>query len=293
MSHPDRPGLSRGGAVALAVAAMAAGAGGVALGAAAEPQEVETRATLSSASASGAVLARARAQSPGPYRAARGAGARIAATPDGRSFYVKSPAGARGGKAIVTFHGYLSTAFDGFSQFRREAAARGYTLIAIHWRLGRTSRESYTPRQMYAQARAVLRRSGVAAGDALVHGYSSAAPRVYGVVAADRRGAKVFSLAVGDAGGARPGLPMYREVFAGGWGPRPLAGSRWVLFCGGRDPDPWLTGCPIMRRTRAQIVRRGGTIERFLVDPRASHGGFHENLANQRAALDVFARLSP
>nr|MDQ4040671.1 hypothetical protein [Actinomycetota bacterium] len=65
-----------------------------------------------------------------------------------------------------------------------------------------------------------------------------------------------------------------------------------VLFCGGRDPDPRLTGCPIMRRTRTLIRRRGGRIERFVVDPRASHGGFHENPANQRVALDVFDRLT-
>jgi hypothetical protein len=293
MTEPGS-GLTRGGAVALAAAAMAAGAGGVALGAAADPKPVEARATaIAEPARSGSVLARARLESSQAYAEARRAGARIAATPDGRSFYVMSPAGARGGKAIVTFHGYLSTAFDGFEQFRAEAARRGYTLIAIHWRLGRTARDSYTPRQMYAQARILLGRAGVAPGDALLHGYSSAAPRVYGVTALDRRGPKLFALSIGDAGGARPALPMYREVFGGGLGPRPLAGSRWVLFCGARDPDPRLTGCPIMRRTRALIVRRGGTVERFIVDPRASHGGFHSNPANQRAALDVFARLSP
>jgi hypothetical protein len=61
-----------------------------------------------------------------------------------------------------------------------------------------------------------------------------------------------------------------------------------VLFCGGRDPDPNLTGCPVMRRTRSKIVARGGKIARFIVDPRSSHGGFYENVANTRAALDLF-----
>ncbi len=285
--------LSGGAMLGLALAALAAGVGGVAAGAASETETVDARVTAVAVPAgSRAVLARARLESPARYRQARAAGARIAATPDRRSFYVMSPPGARGGRAIVTFHGYLSTAFDGFAHFRAEAARRGYTLIAVQWRLGRTSRESYTPRQMYAQARALLRRAGVGRGEALLHGYSSAAARVYGVAALDRRGSRRFALAVGDAGGARPGLPMYGEVFGGGMGPRPLAGTRWVLFCGGRDPDPRLTGCPIMRRTRTLIRRRGGRVERFLVDPRASHGGFHENPANQRVALDVFARLT-
>lgn len=287
--------MTRRVAIALAVGGLAGAGGGLALGlaAAADPERVDARATPAAASGTGAVLARAKLQSPRRYREARAAGARIAATPDRRSFYVMSPPGGRGGKTIVTFHGYLSTAFDGFAQLRTEARRRGHRLVAIHWRLGRTSPESYTPRQMHAQARALLRRLGVAPGDALLHGYSSAAPRIYGVAALDRRASRMFALSIGDAGGARPGLPMYREVFGGGMGARPLAGTRWVLFCGGRDPDPRLTGCPIMRRTRTLIVRRGGRIERFIVDPRASHGGFHENLANQRIALDVFARVSP
>ena len=295
---PTRPAtLSRGTAVALGAAAMAAGAGGVALGAASESQTIPARGTaVAGPPTTRTVLARARLESPVRYREARAAGARIAPTPDGRSFYVMLPgaaAGPGGSKAIITFHGYLSTAFEGFAHFRAEAARRGYTLIAIHWRLGRTSPESYTPRQMYAQARALLRAAGVAPGAAVLHGYSSAAPRIYGVAALDRRRARLFGLSIGDAGGARPDLPMYREVFGGRLGPRPLAGTSWVLFCGGRDPDPKLTGCPVMRRTRRLIQRRGGKVERFIVDPAASHGGFHEHPANQRAALDIFARLSP
>jgi hypothetical protein len=47
-----------------------------------------------------------------------------------------------------------------------------------------------------------------------------------------------------------------------------------------------------MRRTRKLIQRRGGAIERFILDPHASHGGFHEHPSNQRTALDVFARLT-
>jgi hypothetical protein len=281
--------VTRRAAIGLSLAAVAAGAGGVALAAGGGSSPSRTAApagagnAVAGSSAENPVLARARV---------KGAGARIDLTPDGRSFYVMAPAAARGGRAIVTFHGYKSTAFDGFSQFRTEAKRAGYTLISVNWRLGPASKDSYSPTQMYSQARILLRRAGVAPGKALVHGYSSAAGRVYAVTALDRRASKFFALSIGDAGGARTALPLYREVFGGGWGPKPLAGSHWVLFCGGRDPMPQVTGCPAMRRTQGLIRQRGGVVESLIVDPSQSHGGFHYVPAHQRAALAIFARLT-
>jgi hypothetical protein len=275
-------------AILLGAGLLAAGAG-AALGAEGS-ETVAGRATPARAVGSGAVLTRARLESPAAYRRAVRAGAGVAPTPDGRSFYVLWPAGTRGGRVIVTFHGYLSTAFDGLEQWRAAADRAGYAVLAVHWRLGRTSRDSYTPRAMYAQARALLRRLRVAPGHALLHGYSSAASRMYGVAALDS--GRLFALQVADAGGALPGRPMYREVFGAPAGRKTLRGTRWVLFCGGRDPDPQLTGCPVMRRTRAKVLARGGAVERFIVDPRSSHGGFHQNPAHMPAVLALFARLS-
>ena len=283
--------MNRRWALALGVAGVATGAGVALLGPGGTlSPETVTASVAAETSATASVLTRAKLESPEAYRAARDAGARITATPDGRSFYVQSATPGRGGKTIVTFHGYLSTAFDIFGAWLPEASQRGYRVIAIQWRLGRTQKDSYTPGAMYAQARAVLRRAGVPAGDAVLHAYSSAASRMYGVAALDRRGEKVFALDIADAGGARRNFPMYREIFGAPAGRRTLAGSRWILFCGGRDPDPQMTGCPIMRSTRSKIVARGGSIARFIVDPRASHDGFLENPANTRVALDLFAR---
>ena len=277
-------------ALALGAAGVATGVGVALLGSdgTLSPDTV-TASVPARGAAAATVLTRAKLESPDAYRRARDAGARIAATPDGRSFYVQSPAGGRGGKTIVSFHGYLSTAFDIFGAWLPEAKRRGYRVIAIQWRLGQHRTDSYSPGAMYAQARALLRRAGVPAGDALLHGYSSAASRMYGVAALDRQRGRVFSLDVADAGGALKGFPMYREVFGAPAGRQTLAGTRWVLFCGGRDPDPELTGCPIMRSTRTKVVARGGAIAKFIVDPRASHDGFLDNPANTRVALDLFA----
>jgi hypothetical protein len=280
-------------ALALGVAGVATGAGVALLGSdgTLSPDTVTAARPQADLAASGGVLAKAKLESPQAYRAARDAGAKIAATPDGRSFYVQSPATGRGGKTIVTFHGYLSTAFDIFGAWLPEARKRGYRVIAIQWRLGKTKNDSYAPPGMYAQARALLRRAGVPAGQALLHGYSSAAGRTYGVAAIDRRSSRLFSLFVADAGGARKGFPMYDSVFGAPGGRQTLAGTRWVMFCGGRDPDPELTGCPIMRSTRAKVRARGGSVARFIVDPRATHNGFLHNPANTRVALDLFATL--
>jgi hypothetical protein len=282
--------MKRRWALALGAVGVAAGVAFALLGSGGtlSPDTVTASVPAESA-ATGSVLAKAKLESPDAYRAARDAGARIAGTPDGRSFYVQSALPGRGGKTIVTFHGYLSTAFDIFRAWMPEATKRGYRVIAIQWRLGKTKNDSYSPAAMYSQARALLRRAGVPAGDALLHGYSSAASRMYGVAALDRRGGHVFSLDVADAGGALQGFPMYREVFGAPSGRQTLAGTRWVLFCGGRDPDPELTGCPVMRSTRSKVVARGGEIARFIVDPRATHDGFLDNPANTRIALDLFA----
>jgi hypothetical protein len=278
--------------VVLAAAGVAVGAGFALFGSSGTlaPETVTAR-PFAGPSAAGPVLARAKRESPDAYRAARAAGAHIATTPDGRSFYVQSPLTAGGGgKTIVTFHGYLSTAFDDFVHWQAEAKRRGIRVIAIQWRLGKHSADSFTTAQMYAQARSLLRRAGVVPGDALVSGYSAAASRLYGLEYLDLHGGRLFSLAVANAGGALPGYSGYPQVFGAPAGRRTLRGSRWILFCGGRDPDPNLTGCPIMRRTRAKIVSRGGEIARFIVDPRANHGGFYENQANTRSALDLWLR---
>jgi hypothetical protein len=281
--------MKRRAAIALVALVAAAGVGFALFGSEGtlSPETVTAR-TVGAPAAGGAVLAKAKLESPEAFRAARAAGARIATTPDGRSFYVQSPQRGGGGKTIVTFHGYLSTAFDDFGHWRAEAARRGYRVIAIQWRLGKTKNDSYTPAQMYGQARGLLRRAGVAPGSALLHGYSSAASRIYGVAALDRGAGRLFSLSIADAGGALPGYPGYREVFGAPAARKTLRGTRWVLFCGGRDPDPDQTGCPVMRRTRTKILARGGAVARFIVDPRASHGGFYENQANTRTALDLF-----
>lgn len=238
-----------------------------------------------------ASLVRARTRSPVRYRFARAQRAVIARTPDGRSFYVWWPGSRRGGKVIVTLHGYVVSAIDDFSYWHRYAAPRGYGVLALQWRLGPTSAQSYTPGEMYGQITRILRRYGVRPGQAMLHGYSSSAARLYGVAAMDRRSARYFKLFVANAGGAHRSAPLYSQVFGGRWGPRPLLGSDWVQFCGGRD-RAFATGCVLTLRTARMIRRRGGRVHRVIVDPRARHGGFLANPRSVSYTLGVFSGLT-
>lgn len=238
-----------------------------------------------------ASLVRARTRSPSRYRFARAQRAVISRTPDGRSFYVFWPGGRRGGKVIVTLHGYVVSAIDDFSYWHRYAAPRGYGVLALQWRLGPRSTQSYTPGEIYGQATRILRRYGIHPGQALLHGYSSSAARTYAIAALDRRAARYFRLFVANAGGAHRSAPLFRQVFAGGFGSRPLLASQWVMFCGGRD-RAFSTGCALTLRTARMIRRRGGRVHRVIVDRRAQHGGFLANPPSVNYTLGVFARLS-
>jgi len=240
------------------------------------------------------VLGNAIRRAPAAYRFARARGARVGLTYERTSYYVYLPPRSPNTKVIVTMHGYLSTAFDDFAHWYPRVASRGYGILAVHWRLGPRSSQSTSPARLYAQMRSALRTARIGVGDALLHAYSSAAYRIYGVAALDRRGSRFFGLNVAAAGGARPFFsPLYREVFGGGYGPRPLLGSRWVLFCGGRDPYPDATGCRAMFRTRGLIRLRGGIVDRFILDPQGNHGSFLNTQRHVDAALEIFARLSP
>jgi len=236
-------------------------------------------------------LDRAREASPSRYALARQQGARIARTPDGRSFYVFWPGTRRGGKVIVTLHGYVVNALDDFSYWRSYAARRGYGLLALQWRLGPSARESYRPGEIYGQVTRILRSRGVAPGQALLHGYSSSATRTYAIAALDRRSARYFSLFIANSGGATRTSAGYAQVFGDAPSRRTLAGTDWVLWCGGLDRE-FATGCPLVRRTAGLIRGRRGRVAHLLAVPGARHGGSFRTPASVQTALSEFARLS-
>jgi hypothetical protein len=192
---------------------------------------------------------------------------------------------------VVTLHGHGSWAFDEFFLWHKAAQERGYGILALQWWLGQGERfqDYLTPREVFRDEDETLIRLGARPARNLFHGFSRGSANACAVVALDRQAGKNwFALAIANAG--KPGLdfPPNRDMDEGRFGPRPLEGTHWVTFAGGKDPHPDRDGIAGMREAAGWIRKHGGTVDRALEDPSAGHGGFHRSPANMDAALRVF-----
>lgn len=105
------------------------------------------------------------------------------------------------------------------------------------------------------------------------------------------RGHKYFCLHVASSGGVALDYPPPQAILEGRFGPRPLAGSRWITSAGARDPEPERDGIPGMQRTAAWLKEQGAEVLFAIEDPKFGHGALVLNKANVRRLLDEFERL--
>jgi hypothetical protein len=101
-------------------------------------------------------------------------------------------------------------------------------------------------------------------------------------------GRKLFSLYVASSGGVALDYPPTRAILDGRFGPRPLAGTRWVTACGERDPNPDRDGCPGMRRTGQWLKEQGAILLDAIEDPQSGHGALQLNPRNAERLLKWF-----
>lgn len=243
------------------------------------------------------LLEQAREESPERFHYALENGADIGITPDGKTFYILwLPENSRTGDLppiIATIHGHASWASDEFYLWHKEAAARGYGILAIQWWLGEGEgyRDYLMPQEIYRTIDQVLEREGARPDSVLFHGFSRGSANCYAITALDRsRGRGYFALTVANAGKPSPGFPPNAEIESGVFGPRPFLGTHWVTFAGGNDPHPDRDGIEGMREAAIWIRRYGGVIDLAIEDKNADHGGFHKDPKNMRAALDIFQK---
>lgn len=256
-----------------------------------EPTPPSPPAPSSTAGASAALpspaatlLARANAAIPDAVAFATRHGARI--VPTDRTFYVASPAPA-GAPTLVSLHGHEGWAFNDWKIWQPSAEARAFGVISMQWWVGSGDRtEDYLPPPaLYAAIDGALRAGGATPGGVMLHGFSRGATLTYALAAMDAHQGHWFGTVLANAGGAHVDFPPTGEVDRGRYGERPYDGQRWILYCGGRDADPQINGCPAMRKTETWVRARGGDTT-LLVDEAADHGGFHHDGRLVGKALD-------
>ncbi|MBI4860859.1 MAG: hypothetical protein HY815_11460 [Candidatus Riflebacteria bacterium] len=197
------------------------------------------------------LLEQARQANPERYRFALARGARIGYTRDGSTFYLLWTPPGRGadrspGPVIATLHGHASYAFDELFLWHRQAAARGIGILALQWWKGRGERfqDYLLPREIYRALDDALREAGVRSGQVMLHGFSRGSANSYAVTAIDRQTRNnYFALVVANAGKPGRDFPDNVDLERGRFGPRPLTGTNWVLYCGMHDPNPDRAGC--------------------------------------------------
>ncbi len=231
------------------------------------------------------------------YQFAMDRGARVVPTDDGRSFsllWYPNASAQTHPPMIATLSGHGSYAFDEFFLWQPFAQQRGYGIIALQWwfTTGEKLDDYYTPERVYEIFAAILREQKIAPGKTLLHGFSRGSANIYGVTLYDRLSRNnLFGLTIANAGKASPDFPPNPDINAGKYGQSVFAGTRWAMYCGGKDPNPNRDGCVGMREAREWVQKFGGTVDLLIEDAQGDHGGFHRDAKNVNAALDVFQKI--
>lgn len=236
------------------------------------------------------LLIQAQTANPTRYQFAITKNAEIRNTSDNKAFTVwwqpsgvVTPAGV-----IVTLHGHGSFATDEFYLWQSYAEKRGYAILALQWWFGggETTSDYYTPSEMVALLEPLLASKGVASGSALLHGYSRGAANSYALTALDvASGKRYFGMTLSNSGGAASDYPPNQQIVAGTYGSQPFGGMKWLMYCGEKDPDPTINGCPAMTAAKDWVTKYGAEVLLLIDDPTGAHGGFMLNSANVDTAL--------
>lgn len=254
-------------------------------------------APVSARADSASLMSQAQLANPVRYSYAATQGAEMRATTDSRAFSIwwQPSAGTAPKGVIVTLHGHGSWATDEFYLWHPYAKSRGYAVLALQWWFGggESTADYYTPADMYPLMAKLLSDKGVRPGSAMFVGYSRGSANSYALAALDHAstGRRHFGLVLSNAGGATLNYPPNQSIMAGDFGPSPYAGLSWAMYCGEKDPDPEINGCPAMNAARDWVTQYGANVVLFIDDPTGDHGGFMTNSANVETALATYATV--
>lgn len=237
------------------------------------------------------LLEAARVSNQQQYDFAHAAGAKVLLAPDNSTFALYAAGPRSDSPLIVTLHGSEAFATAEFFHWDSLAVERGYGLLALQWWMGKPD-DYLDDDTIYALISQMLARVGAPHGRCLLHGFSRGSARSYAVTFLDRRsGQPWFLAAIANSGGAQTTYPLYGDIDRGRYGSHVFADTKWILYCGEKDPNPDVSGCPAMQQTVAWLTVQGGTVLLAIQDPNGDHGGFEKSAATMRRALDTFAGL--
>ena len=245
---------------------------------------------------SSALMNQAKTANSERYQFAVSNGAEISATKDNKAFSIWwQPAITKPTAVIVTLHGHASYATDEFYLWQNYAAKRNFAILALQWWFGggEAVNDYYAPQDMYPIIADILMAKAIRPGEVLLHGFSRGSANSYAIAALDSfSGNRFFSMVLSNSGSAAADFPPNRQIESGFFGSKPFSGIQWALFCGDKDPEPNINGCPAMKKTQDWIIKYGATIAIFLEDPNSGHGGFHMNPNNVETVLAKFSPIN-
>jgi len=250
--------------------------------------------SLAAQADSASILAQAQASNAARYQFALSNNAEIRNTSDNKAFTLwwQPSATTPPSGVIVTLHGHDSFATDEFYLWQPYAQSRGYAILALQWwfGVGEALTDYYQPQEMYPIIRSLLTEKGIQPGAVLFHGYSRGSANSYGVTALDvASGNPFFTMTLSNSGGAATDFPFNKQIDAGAYGAKPFNGIQWVMYCGEKDPDPSINGCPAMNAAKDWVTQYGATVKLLIDDPNGNHGGFMTNSSNVNTALAQFS----
>ncbi len=221
----------------------------------------------------------------------------VRATSDGRSFYLVWKSSLAPTRWIVSLHGAgrpaRGFATDDLTIWHPHLKGRDVGLFCVQWWLGTGDRteDFLTPLQVYREIDRALQSLGVKPGNVMLEGFSRGSTNTYAVAAIDRgQGQHYFSLVVASSGSVALDYPPNLALLRGDYGPRPLAGTRWITVAGASDPDSERDGVVGMRRTAVWLKEQGAIVLESIEDPSFGHGALHLNPENARRVLDAFLK---
>jgi hypothetical protein len=215
---------------------------------------------------------------PEAVRYAEENGAEIKPTSDGRSFTVwwqPEDFDPKDGIVFVHAHGQAGWATEGFELWHKHLKERGWAYLGVQWWYGNNQEWiGYAqPLEIYRWTGEALHRHGVRPGRVIYEGFNMGSANSYAVTYIDRRQARpYFALTIANSGALEEDFAPNGLLLSKHEPSHPLAGSRWILYCGELD-DVQRDACKKMGRTREQLEERGAVVHRFIREKFGTHEG--------------------